>query len=134
MSLQQLAKYPVDGAEARSKADLVKVARGDRLNLIFGHDHPALIELCVSNDYMHVGEIVIPVGGVGPRSSEPNSHEGDAIFYVLKGPATFYIADGDETFHIRDGEAFFLPEGVSYQCLNYGSNPIRMVFTIAPGL
>ena len=123
MSLEKLGNYPVNGAEARTKGDLVKVAREDRLNLIFGQDHPVLMELCVTNDYMHVGEIVIPVGGVG-----------DAIFYVLKGPATFYVADGDETFHVRGGEAFFLPEGVSYQCLNYGSDPIRMVFTIAPGL
>ncbi|WP_429818054.1 cupin domain-containing protein [Ensifer sp. B1-9] len=134
MSLEKLGKYPVDGAEARETGALVKVAREDRLNLIFGQDHPVLLEMCVSNDYMHVGEIVIPVGGVGPRASEPNSHEGDAIFYVLEGPATFYVADGDETFHIRDREAFFLPADINYQCLNYGSRPIRMVFTIAPGL
>ena len=134
MSLEKLGKYPVFGAEARSKGDLVKVAKENRLNLIFGQDHPVLMELCISNDYMHVGEIVIPGGGVGPWASEPNSHDGDAVFYVLKGPATFYVAVGDETFHIRDGEVFFLPAGVSYQCLNYGSSPIRMVFTIAPGL
>jgi len=134
MSLEKLGTYPVDGAQARKRGDLVKVAESDRLNIVSGRDHPVLIQFCVSNDYMHVGELTIPVGGVGPRASEPDSHEGDAVFYVLQGPATFYLADTDETFHIRDGESFFLPCGISYQCLNYGSNPIRVVFTIAPGL
>ncbi|MDK4731479.1 cupin domain-containing protein [Rhizobium sp. CNPSo 3490] len=134
MSLEKLGAYPVDGAKAREKGDLVKVSKGDRLNIVSGADHPVLIQFAVSNDWMHLGELVIPVGGVGPRASEPDSHEGDAVFYVLQGPATFYLADTDETFHIRDGESFFLPGGTTYQCLNYGANPIRAVFTIAPGL
>ena len=134
MSLDKIGTWPVDGAEARRKAHLIKVAKENRLNLVWGIDHPVLMELCVSNDYMHAGELVIPVGGVGPRASEPVSHEGDAVFYVLQGPATFYVTATDDTFHIREREGFFLPAGVSYQCLNYGSNPIRMVFTIAPGL
>ncbi|PDT46637.1 hypothetical protein CO661_17150 [Sinorhizobium fredii] len=134
MGLEKLGTWPVDGAEARAKADLVKIDKSNRLNIVWGHDHPVLLEFAVSNDYMHVGELVIPVGGVGPRATEPESHKGDAVFYVLQGPATFYIAATDDTYHVRDGEAFFLPADVAYQCLNYGSTPVRMVFTIAPGL
>lgn len=134
MSLSKLGTWPVDGEEARTKGDLYKVGHSDRLTLIAGQDHPVLWDFCVSNDYMHMGELIIPVGGVGPRASEPMSHKGDAVFYVIDGPATFYVKATDETFHVRDKEAFFLPSDVDYQCINYGSQPIKLVFAIAPGL
>ena len=90
MSLSELGTWPVEGQSARKARKFVKIAKDGRLCSVNSWGEVAnLMEFIVSNDVVSIGEMIIPSGGVGPRTSELDSHLGDAVFYVLKGPVTF---------------------------------------------
>ena len=93
-----------------------------------------LVKFFVSNDLVHMGEFILPAGGTGCRASEPDSHKGDCVLFVEKGPVTVFLTGTMEAFDIQEEEAMFLPEGVEYQLINYTENIVKVIFSIAPGL
>jgi len=39
-----------------------------------------------------------------------------------------------EAFDVQEEEAMFIPEGVSYQMINYTDHRNKVIFCIAPGM
>lgn len=134
MSNPQLGNFPANWKEARRSTRFTKVTREDALNMISGDKTPVLLSFRASNEYVHMGELVIPAGGVGPRQTEYDAHDGDAVFYVKNGTATFLIEEGGEVFEIPEKDYMFVPANTRYKCINYSAEVVTLVFIVAPNL
>jgi mannose-6-phosphate isomerase-like protein (cupin superfamily) len=58
-------------------------------------------------------------------------HREDEIFEVLEGVMTFQVVDG--RFEASPGTIVSVPAGVHHAWFNFGSAPVRMIVTFAPG-
>lgn len=130
-----IGKWPVEGKKGRQDPlPLYKISEENKLVTIHGSKKPMLVKFLISNDYLHLGEFILPAGGLGPRASEADSHEGDCVLYAYDGRMTVNLLDTLETFIIEEEESFFIPAGVRYQLINFESKPIKAIFAIAPGI
>ncbi|MFH1569954.1 MAG: cupin domain-containing protein [Gemmatimonadota bacterium] len=130
-----IGRWPVPGPECRKAPVLFyHITEEKKLLNVHGTQYPMLIKFFVSNDLLHMGEFIIPAGGTGSRASEPDQHRGDAVLFVQEGPVTFFLTETQAAFDVQPEEAMLIPEGVSYQMINYTDHPIRVIFSIAPGL
>lgn len=101
---------------------------------VHGIKYPMLIKFFVSNDFCHMGEFILPAGGVGCRASEPDSHKGDCCLFIENGPITVFLPDTKDAFEIQESEAMFIPEGIIYQLINYTDQSVKAIFSIAQDL
>lgn len=130
-----IGRWPVNGPECRKEPILFyHITEDKKLLNVHGDEHPMLIKFYVSNDLVHMGEFILPAGGEGCRASEPDSHKGDCVLYVEKGPCTVFLPKTQEAFDVQVEDAMFIPEGVEYQLINYTSDYIKAIFSIAPGM
>ena len=81
-----------------------------------------------------MGEFILPAGGIGSRASEPDSHKGDCCLNIEIGPVTVFLPETKKAFDVQKGEAFFIPEGIKYQLINYTDHAVKAIFSIAPDL
>lgn len=125
-----IGSWPVDPVEARKTGAVYAVRDFEKLNNVHGTKHPMLLRFLSSNDYGHMGEMILPAGGYGPRCSDPDSHAGDAALYCIDGPVTINLVDLCESFVLYPEDSFFLPAGTKYQLVNFESKPIKVVFAI----
>ncbi len=134
-TVDDLGRWPLSGPASRADPLLMyPIGEGDKLILVHGDQYPMLVKVAVSNDYLHVGEFILPAGGISSRACEPLAHAGDAALYVQRGPITFYLPDTQEAFHVAPAEAMFIPQGVRYQMINYTADTAQAIFAIAPGI
>ena len=130
-----IGRWPVPGPECRKDPKLFyHITDEKKLLNIHGTQYPMLIKFFVSNDLVHMGEFILPAGGTGSRASEPDSHKGDCVLFVEWGPITVFLPDTLEAFDVQPEEVMFIPEGVSYQLINYTTGTVKAIFSIAPGL
>ena len=136
-----IGRWPVPGPDCRKSPILFyHITEGKKLLNVQGTEHPMLIKFFVSNDLLHMGEFILPAGGIGSRASDPDSHAGDAALFVETGPITVFLPDTVDTldtpqaFDVQENEVMFIPEGVRYQLINYTDHPVKMIFSIAPGM
>lgn len=130
-----LGRWPVEGPPARKfPSSIYRIREDDKLITLFGTDQPTLMKFSVSTDRQHLGEIILPAGGTGPRCSDVDSHAGDAVLYCAEGPITVNLAEETEAFTMAPGDSFFVPAGTKYQLCNFDGYPVRAIFCIAPGL
>ena len=129
-----LGKWPVDGRRARELKDHIKISRDKMLTLIHGKEHPMIVRFYVSNDLVHMGEFELPSGGLGPRTSDPEVHEGDEVLYVEKGPITVFLPETLDAFEVPEGAVMLIPGGVRHQYQNFTGKVVKGVFSIAPTL
>ena len=130
-----VGRWPVPGPECRKDPKLFyHITDEKKLLNIHGTQYPMLIKFFVSNDLVHMGEFILPAGGTGSRASEPDSHKGDCVLFVEWGPITVFLPDTLEAFDVQPEEVMFVPEGVSYQLINYTTGTVKAIFSIAPGL
>jgi mannose-6-phosphate isomerase-like protein (cupin superfamily) len=130
-----IGRWPVPGPECRkSPIFFYHITEEKKLVNVHGTEHPLLMKFFVSNDLLHMGEFILPAGGIGSRASDPDSHQGDALLFVEEGPVTFFLTDTMEAFDVQPEEAMFIPEGVSYQFINYTAHRNKVIFCIAPGM
>ena len=134
MNISDIGMFPCSGPEARKSGELFKVTESGSLKTVFGREYPVKINFYVSNDVVHVGEWIIPSGGIGSRVSEVNTSKGDTCFFVKDGPITFFLPESREVFHVQEGETLFLPENTPYQIINYSNRVLKAVFAVAPVL
>jgi hypothetical protein len=128
-----IGAFPMSGEEARRQKKLLRIGREDMLHVVKGERNPVLLSFFVSNDFCHMGKIVLPTGE-GSRYSEPMRHAGDMVAYVERGPLVFVVPALNETFVVDTGDAMFLPEGTEYQMVNYESHAVEAIFMVAPKL
>ncbi len=130
-----IGRWPVPGPECRKEPVLFyHITEEKKLINVHGTKYPMLIKFFVSNDLCHMGEFILPAGGVGCRASEPDSHKGDCCLNIEEGPITVFLPDTKEAFDVEVGEAMFLPEGTVYQLINYTEHRVKAIFSIAPGM
>ena len=130
-----IGRWPVPGPECRKPPIFFyHITEEKKLINVHGTDHPMLIKFFVSNDLLHMGEFILPAGGIGSRASDPDSHKGDALLFVEEGPVTFFLTATMEAFDVQEEEGMFIPEGVSYQMINYTDHRNKVIFSIAPGM
>jgi len=138
-SLDSLGSWPAPGPRLRAEKQLVIVRPGQQLALIHGEHRHVLWSFVVSNDYMHLAVLTIPVAGV----SELESHEGDEAIYVLDGELCVRIptSEGEESSNatyphtrVRAGEKMLVPQGVAHQYVNFTNDPVKAYVAIAPAL
>ena len=134
MSSQVINRSNPSGSSRCEPQLFYHIREEDKLLNVHGVSSPMLIKFSVSNDWVHVGEFILPTGGINPRASEPDTHAGDAVLYVERGPVTFFLPDTTDAFKVEAGEAMFVPEGTRYQMINYTAGAIKVVFAIAPEL
>ncbi|MFP4006034.1 MAG: cupin domain-containing protein [Candidatus Hadarchaeia archaeon] len=133
-SIDNLGQWPVDGEMAREKKIHVKIGKEDRLPVIHGKKHPMVVRFIVSNDFMHMAELQLPAGGEGPRTSEPEIHDGDETIYVTKGNITLFFPELENSLEVPEGSVALIPEGTEHQYQNYTSKPVKGIFSVAPNL
>ena len=130
-----IGRWPVPGPQSRQDPLLFyHIREEDKLLNVHGTEYPMLIKLAVSNDVVHVGEFILPAGGLSSRASEPDAHKGDCLLYIAEGPITVYLPDTADAYDVQVDEAFLVPAGVRYQLINYTAGVIKAVFAIAPEL
>ena len=130
-----IGRWPVPGPQCRKSPILFyHITEEKKLINVHGTQYPMLVKFFVSNDLLHMGEFILPAGGTGSRASEPDSHRGDAVLFVQEGPVTFFLTETLEAFDVQEDEAMFIPEGVSYQMINYTAHRNKVIFSIAPGM
>ncbi|NQS89452.1 cupin domain-containing protein [Patescibacteria group bacterium] len=137
-SIDSLGKWPAPGPQLRHNKQLVQITPKEHLPLIHGKKQHVLMDFIVSNDYMHLALLTIPVGGY----SELEAHKGDEAGAVLEGNLAVRIPSKKENrknatydhYHIEQGRKFFIPEGVRHQYINFTDNPIKTYIATAPEL
>jgi len=134
-STGDIGRWPADGPSCRKDPyPIFRITEEHQLVTIHDRKNPMLVRFFVSNDLMHMGEFILPCGGTGPRVSAPDSHNGDCVLFVERGPIAVNLPDTEEAFIVNDRESFFIPEGVRYQLMNFNGYPVKAIFAIAPGL
>ncbi|MCL4415999.1 MAG: cupin domain-containing protein [Actinobacteria bacterium] len=130
-----IGRWPVPGPQCRKEPVLFyHITEEKKLLNVYGAEFPVLIKFFVSNDLCHMGEFILPAGGVGCRASEPDSHRGDCCLNIEIGPITIFLPDTLQAYDVQPGEAFFIPEGIKYQMINYTDHMVKAIFSIAPGM
>ena len=130
-----IGRWPIPGPECRNEPIyFYHITEEKKLLNVHGIKYPMLIKFFVSNDLCHMGEFILPAGGIGSRASEPDSHKGDCCLNIEIGPVTVFLPETKKAFDVQKGEAFFIPEGVKYQLINYTDHTVKAIFSIAPKL
>ena len=132
LTIDRLGAFPEEGRKAREDKIFYKLGDENSIHMISGEKTPALLSVWCSNDVIQFGTIKLLSGGPCPQQTEFDSHKGDAVFYVLKGPMTFFIKDRKETYDVESGDFMFVPEGETYKIVNYYGSTAEAVFMVAP--
>jgi mannose-6-phosphate isomerase-like protein (cupin superfamily) len=138
-SLDSLGSWPAPGPELRKAKQLVIIRPEDQLALLHGKDRHVRFSFVVSNDYMHLAVLAVPVAGV----SEFETHEGDEVVNVLEGELCVRISasaderSDDATYpHVRLNrrEKMLIPAGTRHQYLNFTNGVVKAYVAVAPRL
>lgn len=89
---------------------------------------PHYTRLLASTDKISVGIFTLTPG---MYMSRPDFHEGDEVYYILKGTLTVEI-DEQECFDVNEGEAFLIPAGRKHRDFNFTEQMMIGVWAIAP--
>jgi mannose-6-phosphate isomerase-like protein (cupin superfamily) len=136
-SMDSIGSWPAPGPDLRKAKQLLIIRPDGQLQILHGEKRHVLYSFVVSNDYMHLAILTVPVAGV----SEFETHQGDEVINVLEGELCVRISSSDDertddaTYpHIRLGtrERMFIPAGVRHQYLNFTNNPVTAYLAIAP--
>ena len=66
------------------------------------------------------------------EDSEVSSHDGEEIYYVVKGRATFIL--NDEEYWVGTGESIHYPSTVRHQILNREDEELMLMCVITPAI
>lgn len=138
-TIDALGNWPAPSSVLRKEKQLVILRPDNRLTLIHGRERHILFSFLVSNDYMNVAIVSIPVA----TTSEVEKHKGDEVINVLEGELCVRICNagdgikGETAFphlRIRKRETMLIPEGVSHQYINFSNDVVKAYVAIAPRL
>jgi mannose-6-phosphate isomerase-like protein (cupin superfamily) len=138
-NLDSLGRWPAPGPELRQAKQLVIIRPNDQLALLHGRERHVLFSFVVSNDYMHLALLTVPVAGV----SEFETHGGDEVINVLEGELCVRVsASADERsddatyphFKLGNREKMLIPAGVRHQYMNFTNDVVKAYLAIGPRL
>lgn len=138
-SLDSLGNWPAPGPELRKARQLTIIRPEDQLSLLHGKDRHVRFSFVVSNDYMHLAVLTVPVAGV----SEFETHQGDEVINVLEGELCVRIFNSadeqsdDATyphFRLNCRQKMLIPAGTRHQYLNFTNDVVKAYVAVAPKL
>lgn len=130
-SVDQLGQWPENGSLLREKKLIYHIPEERKLKVINGDTRPVLMKYAVSNDFMSMGEYIVPAGGVVTRHSEVISHKGEAFLFGLEGPMAVYMTETRETYMLKHYEGLYIPPRTPYMLVNYSAVTARAIFALA---
>ena len=137
-NIDSLGRFPLEGKKARRAKRIIPVRAGEQLPLIHGRERHVLFSFIVSNDYINVALLQMPVGAI----SEVETHQGDELLYALEGDLVVQLEEvgaGEGSavslcHHIFQGEKCFIPGGTPHKYFNFTTRPVKAFVVIGPGL
>ena len=130
-TVNDLGAWPVDGKTLRKEPGyFYHITEEKKLNVISGNYHMNLLKFFVSNDYLNVGELVMTTGGIDPRMTEPDEHEGDCLLYCESGSVIVFFIDTLEMIKLNKTDAVFIPPHTKYQVANYEAHMANVLFAV----
>jgi mannose-6-phosphate isomerase-like protein (cupin superfamily) len=68
------------------------------------------------------------------EASLAHSHGGDEVVYAVEGVlhVRAFGPEGTSVFELAPDDAAYIPQGVAHEYRNYGSEPLRALFGVAP--
>ena len=131
-SVRDLGIFPMEGELQRKEGIIYHIKDSEKLLVINGDTRPILMKFSVSNDFMDLGEYIVPTGGVVARYSEPIAHEHEALLFCPDdSQITVLFPRIRETYVLGYRDAVFVPAREPYQLINYGSRSTRAIFAVA---
>ena len=136
--LDNLGNYPKNIKDAIKNKEILITSEKEGLNFIQGGKNHQKISLLISNDTTHAGIITVS----GGKHSDIEKHEGDEVFWVLKGGIqvkAWKDGDGQTTvfqkcYSLNKDEKFLIPKGYKHQYFNLESKTAKILYTISPKL
>ena len=132
-TVDDVGSWPLPGELLRENGYLYHITEEKKLLAIHGHKHPTLVKLSVSNDFMNVGELIVPFGGSVCRYTEIFCYPGESFLYALEDKTTVYLPKTHETIVLMPEEGLYLPPETEYQIVNYSDKNVRVLFAAVPG-
>ena len=130
--LDAVGTWPQDGEKLRENKTLYHISEDRKLCLIHGNMHPVLVKLSIANDFMNVGEYVLPSGSTTCRVSDMIEHVGESFLYAVDDQFTVYLPDYNETYIVYPGQMLFMPPHTKHVLLNYIGHKVTIFFGAAP--
>jgi mannose-6-phosphate isomerase-like protein (cupin superfamily) len=138
-NIDSLGFWPAPGPELRTTKQLIIIRPADQLHLLHGKLRHVLFSFVVSNDYMHLALLTVPVSGV----SEFEIHDGDEVINVLTGELCVRVSSSEDEptddaayphTRLDTRERMFIPAGTRHQYLNFTNAPVQAYVAVAPRL
>jgi mannose-6-phosphate isomerase-like protein (cupin superfamily) len=125
-----LTKWPMAQAEAARNGTIRVLRESDMLLSLEGKNSGVLCGLLASTEQLTAGKIHLLPG----QKSDVHCHEGDESLYLLDGVLNMLLpeSDGQRWFELNPRDGFYIPEGVPHQYHNITSEPVNLVFGVAP--
>ena len=117
----------------REKGVLYHVTEQKKLKTVHGDLHPILVKFSISNDFMQMGEYIVPVGGTTCRHSDEIVHPSECVLVGLDGITTVYLPETHGAYQIHRYEGLYLPRNTRYQLINYEAESARCLFAVEGG-
>ncbi|MGI6071222.1 MAG: cupin domain-containing protein [Blautia sp.] len=132
-TIEDAGSWPLPGETLRKNGYLYHVTENKKLLAIHGHKHPTLIKLSISNDFMQVGEMIVPFGGSVCRYTESFQNHGETFLYAPEDKVTVYLPKEHDTIVLWPEEGLYLPPSEEFQIVNYGDKNMKVFFAMEPG-
>ena len=132
-SVDNLGAWPAPGPVLREKGVLYHVTEQKKLKTVHGDLHPILVKFSISNDFMQMGEYIVPVGGTTCRHSDEIVHPSECVLVGLDGITTVYLPETHGAYQIHRYEGLYLPRNTRYQLINYEAERARCLFAVEGG-
>lgn len=128
---QWLGRWPMARDEAARSWTMRLLREKDTLARLEGASQQVLVELFVGTEHLTAGRVTLLPG----RQSDIRAYGGELALYVSEGE--LFVRAGDESkqsaYQVLPQDGFYLPAGVPVQFFNFGSQPCRFLFGVAPG-
>jgi len=137
--LDRIGCIPVAGPQMRTERRMYLIRREDAVQMLHGPNSPVLVEFLVSNDLCHFGIMTVP----RMVRSDAEVHQGEEIFYVLKGKVSVEIMREDwleneplvrKRFEVLQGQRMLIPRGTLHRYHKLHAETVELLFCIAPRL
>lgn len=125
-----LGKWPMAQEEANRKFTMRVLREQDILWRLEGIENPILTGIYISTEHLTAGRLDLQAG----QHSAVQTHQGDESLYLLSGKLNVRILDGSAQswFELKPGDGFYIPEGIPHQYYNVESEPVTLLFGVAP--
>lgn len=125
-----LTKWPMAQTEAAHNTTIQVLRQSDMLLSLEGKNSGVLCGILASTDQLTAGTMHLLPG----EKSDIHCHEGDESFYLLDGILNMLLpeSDGQRWFELNPRDGFYIPEGIPHQYYNITSEPVNLVFGVAP--